>query len=180
MKQFRFWTIDEITLMIELTNQYNGSVIRWNKISQQFKTRSSQQCKSYFNNRMKQFTLQKVIQEKNIGAQALYYLVSEKDNNISKHICLLSIFNQCQTHIQNIDKKFFFDLNILKLIRSVILAYIDNNIDTFAFKNKSILLSENILNPDQIIQIVNFMNSFDYSELLKKITKLIFNPHKTE
>ncbi|CAL6014956.1 Myb-like_DNA-binding domain-containing protein [Hexamita inflata] len=178
MKQFRFWTIDEITLMIELTNQYTGLQISWNRISQHFKTRSSQQCKSYFNNRMKQFTLQKLILDKNIGAQSL--LVSEKDNNITKHICLLSIFNQCQTHIQNIDKKFFFDLNILKLIRSVILAYIENNIDTFAFKNKTILLSENTLNPDQIIQIANFMNSFDYNELLKKITKLIFIPHKTE
>ncbi|CAL6014952.1 Myb-like_DNA-binding domain-containing protein [Hexamita inflata] len=176
MKQSRYWTIDEITKIIELTNQYSGSVIRWDKISSQFKARTTQQCKSFFSNKVKPYTLQKLVLDTDIGIRALCYFVSEKDDNLAKHLCLLNVFNQSQEHIRNIDQKYFFDVNVLRLIRSIIITYIQNKY--ILTRNESVILGGTQLNYDQISQIVNFMNSFNYEELLQKVTKLI--PFKTK
>ncbi|CAL6042641.1 Myb-like_DNA-binding domain-containing protein [Hexamita inflata] len=139
-KQYAKWNKDETQKMIQLTSQFKNTQINWNSVSTHFENRTVQQCKSFYNNKIRIFSFQSLLSQnqniENLAKKAVVYIVSVKRNIelISpKHLCIAHIVAIIKEHIAkafNGDSLFQFDLNILKLIQSIILVY-KANINTF-------------------------------------------------
>ncbi|CAL6020359.1 SANT/Myb_domain [Hexamita inflata] len=184
-KQYTKWSKDDIVNMIQLTGQYQNTLINWNDIAIYFKNRTPQQCKSFHNNKIRQFSFQQLLSQNltinNLAKKAIVYIVSAKkaiDLISPKHLCIVYIFNIVKKHISKAfvgDISFQFDLNILKLIQNVIIVY-QVNINTFIKRVSQfgcVKFEDSVLTADQVAQLVNFMDSFDCNSLLEIVEVLI-------
>ncbi|CAL6014902.1 Myb-like_DNA-binding domain-containing protein [Hexamita inflata] len=174
INHYRKWTSEEISKIITQVNQYNGCVINWDKIASQFIGRTAQQCKSYYNDKIKKHSLSKLIQKyngiENVAQRAIQFLLSAnvKEENMAKQFCILNLFNLIQEHVRNAQENnsnYEFNVNVLKLIQSVIQIYKQDFVDQ-VHSSQALLI-------DQLNQFINFMNSFDYDELLLTINEFI-------
>ncbi|CAL5999000.1 Myb-like_DNA-binding domain-containing protein [Hexamita inflata] len=174
INHYRKWTSEETSKIITLVNQYNGCVIHWDKIASQFIGRTPQQCKSYYNDKIKKHSLSKLILKyngiENVAQRAIQYLLSAnvKEENMAKQFCILDLFNLIQEHVrsaQENNSNYEFNVNVLKFIQSVIQIY--------KYSLMEHIQSSQAHSIDQLNQFINFMNSFDYDKLLQTIKDLI-------
>ncbi|CAL6017230.1 Myb-like_DNA-binding domain-containing protein [Hexamita inflata] len=191
-KQYTKWSKDDIMKIIKLTGEYKNTLINWNEIATYFKNRTPQQCKSFHNNKIRQFGFQQLLSQNltinNLAKKAMVYIVSAKkviDLISPKHLCVINIFNIVKEHIAKAfdgDISFQFDLNILKLIQSIIIIY-KTNINTFIKRVSQfgcVKFEDSVLTTDQVAQLVNFMDSFDYNALLEIVEVLILDKSQEE
>ncbi|CAL6017220.1 Myb-like_DNA-binding domain-containing protein [Hexamita inflata] len=184
-KQYTKWSDEETAKIIQLTSMYTGTVINWEKVSTHFYNRSPQQCKSFHNNKVRQFGLQNLITQNGsleaLAKKSIIYLVSANVNEhecMIKHLCVANIIDRVKAHIAKAfqsDSLFEFDLNILKLIESIITVY-KANVNTFLKRVAQfgcVKFEESVLRAEQVQQLVGFMNSFDYNSLLEIVNVLI-------
>ncbi|CAL6017258.1 Myb-like_DNA-binding domain-containing protein [Hexamita inflata] len=184
-KQYAKWNKDDTQKMIQLTSQYKNTQINWNSVSTYFENRTVQQCKSFYNNKIRAFSFQSLLSQnqniENLAKKAVVYIVSAKRNIelISpKHLCIAHIVAVIKEHIAKAfegDSLFQFDLNIIKLIQSIIIIY-KTNINTFIKRVSQFgcaKFEDSVLTADQVAQLVNFMDSFDHNALLEIVEVLI-------
>ncbi|CAL6037032.1 Myb-like_DNA-binding domain-containing protein [Hexamita inflata] len=57
---YKAWMDEDIRLLLNVTEKYSNSTIDWIKVAENFKNRTPQQCKSFFNNKMKKFVFNMV------------------------------------------------------------------------------------------------------------------------
>ncbi|CAL6009924.1 Myb-like_DNA-binding domain-containing protein [Hexamita inflata] len=55
---YTLWTDDDIHKLTNLVDQYTVDKINWQRIALHFPTRTLQQCKSFYNNKIKQFVFE--------------------------------------------------------------------------------------------------------------------------
>ncbi|CAL6025108.1 SANT/Myb_domain [Hexamita inflata] len=132
-RQYGKWSEEETIKMIYLTRSYKGNVINWKTIAENINGRTHQQCKSYYNSKIKRI-------EVNLEAQspldlAAMTILDLLNNNVSKSFDSLKRIYYDQIFVEVIINskmimqdylQFKFNIKILKTIRQVFVLYNQN------------------------------------------------------
>ncbi|CAL6077446.1 SANT/Myb_domain [Hexamita inflata] len=189
------WSSTELQYIVNATREYRDKKINWKQIQQQLKHRTIQQCKSFYNNHVKQYEFSYIRENFNdaqIAHMMLSYLAIGKlediiDPNNSKfetryqkswlQADFLIIIYQLQTN----NKQFPYDAKLLNLLKEMIVFYnqikpqIEKQLVQYGFG----ILGRHKINANQMNSLVSFMQSIDSDNLLEKINNALTDTQKT-
>ncbi|CAL6045721.1 Myb-like_DNA-binding domain-containing protein [Hexamita inflata] len=183
-KPYRQWSEQEINQIIYHSKQFNDQSIDWTIISSHIKGRTNQQCKSFYNNRIRKFQFETDFQRNKIqdlADSSILYLLTFNNNEDKVQQTLIDnymfdIFSLIQVVNQNklnfVNEK---DLNILKLIREIIIVY--NQHKSQWIKQIKLMgvtdFKQQLVQPQQLRLLISFMDGLNCDNLFLQISGII-------
>ncbi|CAL6090159.1 Myb-like_DNA-binding domain-containing protein [Hexamita inflata] len=183
-KPYRQWSEQEINQIIYHSKQFNDQAIDWTIISSHIKGRTNQQCKSFYNNRIRKFQFETDFQRNKIqdlADSSILYLLTFNNNEDKVQQTLIDnymfdIFSLIQVVNQNklnfVNEK---DLNILKLIREIIIVY--NQHKSQWIKQIKLMgvtdFKQQLVQPQQLRLLISFMDGLNCDNLFLQISGII-------
>ncbi|CAL6020189.1 Myb-like_DNA-binding domain-containing protein [Hexamita inflata] len=182
-KQYRKWSDEEILKIFYLSKQCKAKVINWDKVSSHLEGRTAQQCKSFYNNRIREYELENLIKQTNIhelGVKGVEYLLlsTNKQEDPVRQIFFDNLTTEIIMNIQMAltgNQMFRYDNNILKLVREIISVYNQNKIKMKNQINQQgfAKYETHTVSKDQFEQLIKMMDNFDCDNLFLKISCII-------
>ncbi|CAL5985746.1 Myb-like_DNA-binding domain-containing protein [Hexamita inflata] len=183
-KPYRQWSEQEINQIIYHSKQFNNSSIDWTIISSHIKGRTNQQCKSFYNNRIRKFQFETDFDRNTLHDLAdgsILYLLKCNNNEDKVQQTLIDnymfdIFSLI--HVVQENKLNFVtdkDLNILKLIREIIIVYNQHKqqwIKQIKFQGVTDF-KQQLVQPQQLRQLISLMDGLNCDNLFLQISGII-------
>ncbi|CAL6077424.1 SANT/Myb_domain [Hexamita inflata] len=130
--QYNKWTAEETRYIISAAREYKTSKIDWIAIQALVPHRTVQQCKSFYNNTVKEYDIYYLLKHHGLQAvaqKALYYLLTDNLNSC-QDARKKAYFNNLQVDaLINIfqvlagNSSFKYNVELLQLAREVIIVY---------------------------------------------------------
>ncbi|CAL6017246.1 Myb-like_DNA-binding domain-containing protein [Hexamita inflata] len=178
------WAQEDIQKLICLTKTCRTSVIKWEQVAQKLGGRSLQQCKSFYNNFVKVYELDFLLQTvslKDLAAEAIAFLMAG-DSDSFKHIAQQAIYEHTMVDaIQNIqmaaagNTAFRFNVNLLKLIREIIIAFNQEkaSMQEELRSKAAVKFRGKLVTREQFQHFAKMMDAFDADELFLQISFVV-------
>ncbi|CAL6030597.1 SANT/Myb_domain [Hexamita inflata] len=132
-RQYGKWSEEETNKMIHLTRSYKGNVINWKAIAENINGRTHQQCKSYYNSKIRRIEVNlDALTPLDLAAMTIRDLLN---NNVSKSFDTMKRMYYDQIFVEVIINskmvmqdclQFKFNVKMLKTIRQVYILYNQN------------------------------------------------------
>ncbi|CAL5982646.1 SANT/Myb_domain [Hexamita inflata] len=176
------WSQEETQKIIQMTRSYKGNVINWRTISENIKGRTSQQCKSFYNSRIRHIEVN--LEARTPAELSTNAICNLLNNNVSKSFdvikkiyydqILMEVIINSQMIISG-NTKFKYNVKILQTIRQVIIQYNQlkqswiDQIETIGIAE----FQQMTIQQHEFIHLQKLLDNSQTSELYCKITELL-------
>ncbi|CAL5977602.1 Myb-like_DNA-binding domain-containing protein [Hexamita inflata] len=185
---YKTWPDEDIRLLLNATEKYSYKTIDWIKVADQFKNRTVQQCKSFYNNKMKQYVFNVVDgvpqPDYNLVQYCyVYYITRYKPENedltqkckrIMAEACYEDIFPTMTLLLKN-DLNYKYNKKLLigaKEFMKYHIFYVDKINELFE-TSPEISLQDIRITKTQWDTFCMYTKLFNFETLIQKIDKLL-------
>ncbi|CAL6035077.1 Myb-like_DNA-binding domain-containing protein [Hexamita inflata] len=172
--KYNSWSDAEIHKLIDASNIHKNVVINWDEVASHFPNRTTQQCKSFYNNRIKPLE-----NTTDVYNYYLFMISTQMQKPRTHQQNVKKLFCECGTadmyiHIANLlvdNSEFRFNYKFLSIMKQIIEIHCLLREDlTVAFSiQKYIEFGEYTLSKDLYDIMIGRMNSFDITTCIQKI-----------
>ncbi|CAL5980799.1 SANT/Myb_domain [Hexamita inflata] len=176
------WSEEETGKMIQLTRSFKGNVINWRVIAQNIKGRTPQQCKSFYNSKIRSIEVN--LQKYSPEDLAIITVQNLLDSNIIQSLdgikrifydqILMEVIMNAKMIMQN-SKQFKYNARILQTIRYVIILYNQHKkvwIDQISTSGFTEFMKTNIY-ANEFVHLQTLLDNSQITQLYYKITELL-------
>ncbi|CAL6108201.1 SANT/Myb_domain [Hexamita inflata] len=182
--QYNKWTAEETRYIISAAREYKTSKIDWIAIQALVPHRTVQQCKSFYNNTVKEYDIYYLLKHHGlrlVAQKALGYLLTDNlnscqdarkkayFNNLQADV-LISVFQVLAGNTS-----FKYNVELLQLVREVIIVY-KQEVGLMAEElqlGSSATFQNQSVQKQQLEQLDSLMNSINCDDLFLKLSAVI-------
>ncbi|CAL6020351.1 SANT/Myb_domain [Hexamita inflata] len=180
------WSEDEIVRLIYLTKTHRTSVIKWDVVVKQLNGRTLQQCKSFYNNFVKQYQLNHLLQSSQIqdlAKKVMSFLICGNINDfqhaaqkVSYEFALVDVILHLQMLKEN-NQSYKYNIGYLQLIREVIIVFNNSKVRLMEeiYVQQTAKLYGKRVTKEQFHHFTAMMNAFNSDDIFLKISSIVSN-----
>ncbi|CAL5980797.1 SANT/Myb_domain [Hexamita inflata] len=183
-REYKQWSEAEISQIISICRSYKERVLNWNKISSAMGGRSPQQCKSFYNNKIKPIEkrmYQLSSDSVSLAAIALKNLLCvksyDKFDHIKQiycdHIQIDVLLNVQMVMMDN--KQFNYNMDLIKTVAQVLHQYLQHkdNLARQIEETNMAIFESMVISKEQYQHLSKLMNSISCETLYQKLLQLL-------